>query len=136
METLCLLQPQPREKGSPLTPRQGPPAHPLSHPEQALRFLPLFQSHCHGCAGAYLEPMFSPPPRGQLLWWHVDDRHNVPHLQKVDSISHRQEESTVTITTVSALQETAKLWSSCTSAFANPSFDVEEFLDYPGYSCS
>lgn len=97
----------------------------------ALRFRLLFQPRCHGCAGAYLEPMFSSPPRGQLLWWHVDDRHNVPHLQKVNSISHSQEESTVPITTVSALQKTAKLWSSCTSAFAKLSYDMEEFLDYP-----
>lgn len=56
-----------------------------------------------------------------------------PTCKRLTSISHSQEESTAPITTVSGLQKTAKHCSGCTSAFAKPSCEVEEFLDYPAH---
>lgn len=39
-----------------------------------------------GCA--YLKSMLAPPPGGQLLWWHINNRHDVSHLQEIGNINH------------------------------------------------
>ena len=34
-------------------------------------------------AGAYLEAVLASPPGGQLLWWHINNAHDVTHLQEI-----------------------------------------------------
>lgn len=38
-------------------------------------------------ARAYLKSVFASPPRGQLLRWHINNRHNVSHLQEIGNIN-------------------------------------------------
>lgn len=110
MKAMCLLEPKSRGKGEVLLhQRRRDTLRPsMSNPAVLwtrcwVPCLDLSRTRTSDTC-AYLESMFASPPRGQLLWWHINNGHYVSHLQKMGNINHSlqrgQEESTIQTTTL------------------------------------